>query len=428
MSIKSTVAFSVAAIACVAVAGDVDDRPVGIKIGERLTLKPYVSLSATYDSNVDGRKDGAEDVIWTVNPRIGIEYLSENWKAAFNAYYQYNAYTKGDSTRENSYHGYGEDFQLDWTDSLPSEKGWSFQLAERFMKTTQADDIMLSDGRGYSRDRQELKVAGLLMRRFNESLHANINANYYWLDYDNDNNGNNYYSGMYGWSRWSVGLEAGYALSKWTDILLSGSYSGYTQDNVGANAARYGLNSYNISDKSQSWSVMGGIGSYATERISYRALLGWTRFDYGDGSDKNDGLTYEVSGNWKIGETWNTMLLASSYYQPCESEYASSIRVDSFSWGLGKTMVRGKLTATFDLAYRRETREYTAMEGYDYDRDIISARLGLNYIVSRYITAFARVEYQNSIGSGGDSKTAAARAEYYDYNRFRGTLGLSLTY
>ena len=35
---------------------DMVDRPTGFKIGERMTLRPYVSLSYTYDSNVDSAK------------------------------------------------------------------------------------------------------------------------------------------------------------------------------------------------------------------------------------------------------------------------------------------------------------------------------------------------------------------------------------
>jgi hypothetical protein len=62
-------------------------------------------------------------------------------------------------------------------------------------------------------------------------------------------------------------------------------------------------------------SVYGGIASRATERISYRALVGWTKFKYADGDSNSDGITYTVSGNWKISDTWNTMFLANSYFR-----------------------------------------------------------------------------------------------------------------
>ena len=66
MNIKfSAIATTVVVSASVLTASaDVVDRPTGFKIGERMTLRPYVSLSYTYDSNVDSAKhakDGNAD-------------------------------------------------------------------------------------------------------------------------------------------------------------------------------------------------------------------------------------------------------------------------------------------------------------------------------------------------------------------------------
>ena len=54
--LKSIAAVAIAA-SCTAAMGEMMDRPIGIKIGERMTLKPYLSFSVAYDSNVEGRKD-----------------------------------------------------------------------------------------------------------------------------------------------------------------------------------------------------------------------------------------------------------------------------------------------------------------------------------------------------------------------------------
>ena len=92
-------------------AAEVMDRPVGIRIGQRMTLKPYVSISATYDSNVDSRNDGDDDVVWRINPGLSLEYKAENWVLTANLHYQYNQYSKDHKTGSNTYnyHGYGED-------------------------------------------------------------------------------------------------------------------------------------------------------------------------------------------------------------------------------------------------------------------------------------------------------------------------------
>ena len=169
---------------------------------------------------------------------------------------------------------------------------------------------------------------------------------------------------------------------------------------------------------------MAGLGTRATERISYRILTGWSRFEYANGDAKDiNGWTYQLSAKWKLSDTWNTMLLASSYYQPSEREVASAIRVDSISWGLAHSMVRGKLNATFDLNYRKETHEYSFSRGYDYDDDIITARLGLNYTLNRFLQLYGRIEYQTDMCDGGN-----VRGHNYDYDRFRGTVGMRLTY
>ena len=211
-----------------------------------------------------------------------------------------------------------------------------------------------------------------------------------------------------------VGAEAGFAPSKWTDILVSGAYQYYSQDNVEGSA---------ISDTSQGFSLQGGLGSYMTDRISYRLLAGWSMFDYGDGADHVNGFVYTASGNWKIGETWNTMLLASSYYQPSERQYDSQARVDAVSWGIAKVMVRGKLRTTFDIRYRHETHESVSDSNWDYTLNIWTTRLGLDYTLCRFLSLFAYAEYQKSMNDEADKRNDA-----YDYDRWRLTAGFRVQY
>ena len=390
---------------------DVIDRPNGFKIGERMTLRPYVSLSYTYDSNVDSAKHGKDGSTWVVNPGLGAEYKGENWEIAGRAWYRYHAYNRYSSQLNES--SFGESLTFKWADSLPNERGWSVLLSESFTQIAQDDDMSNYSGRGLGRDRKTFQTAGIIERRINERLHAALEASYYLLDYDNDVKK---YAPLYGWKRALVGGEAGYAASKWTDIILAANYGWYWQDNIPTNV-RY-------SDESRGWSVMGGIGTRATERIEYRILTGWSRFEYADGDAKDiNGWTYQVSGKWKISDRWNMMLLAASYYQPDERETCAAIRVDSISWGLAHSMVRGKLNATLDLNYRREKHDYTVSRDYSYDDDIITARLGLNYTLNRFLQLFGRIEYQTLMCDGGN-----VRGHNYDYDRFRGTVGMRLTY
>ena len=390
---------------------DVIDRPNGFKIGERMTLRPYVSLSYTYDSNVDSTKHAKDGSTWVVNPGLGAEYKGDNWELAGRAWYRYHAYNRYSHQLNES--SFGENLTFKWADSLPNEKGWSVVLSEALTQIAQDDDMSDHGGKGLGRDRKTFQAAGVIERRINEHLHAAVNASYYMLDYDNDVKS---YAPLYGWKRILAGGEIGYAASKWTDFILAANYGWYKQDNIPSNI-RY-------SDESRGWTVMAGFGTRATEKIEYRILTGWSRFEYAEGdADDIDGWTYQVSGKWKITDTWNMMLLAASYYQPSEREMCSAIRVDSISWGVAHSMIRGKLNATFDLNYRRETHEYSYTRGYDYDDDIITARLGLNYTLNRFLQIYGRLEYQTDMCDGGN-----VRGHNYDYDRYRGTVGMRLTY
>ena len=397
---------------CLPAFAEVLDRNDGLRIGQRMTLRPYVTASVSYDSNPKSQHDDEDpDALWTISPGLSLAYNADSWSLLLSGYYNYRTYTRSTNQGYNQ-HSYGEDLRWNWANSTGVEKGWSLIIGEAFQQLTGADDLTLSDGRGYVQDTRQLQLSAALQRRFNERWHGNVNTGYYWLDYLNDTR---YAGAMYGWDRLSLGGEAGFAPSPWTDIILSGGYQGYTQDNAGGN--QY------LDDTSYGWTVQGGIGSYMTDRISYRVLLGWTSFDYAGGASSSDGLTYTVSANWKIGETWNTMVLATSYYQPAERQYASASRVDAVSWGLAKSMVRGKLRGTLDLRYRRETNEYVLGNGMDYTLDIITGRIGFDYTFCRFFSVFAHCEYQRSWNDESDARGGA-----YDYDRLRITGGIRLAY
>ena len=406
-AISTTLVVSTLALTA---AADFVDRPRGFKIGERLTLRPYVSLSYTYDSNVDSSKHSKDASIWVVNPGLGAEYIDENWEVIGRAWYRYHGYSRYKSRLNQS--SYGENLSFKWTDSLPNEKGWSVLLTESFTQIAQDDDMTEHNGRGIGRDRKTFQIAGIAERRINEHWHAAGEASFYYLDYENNISE---YAPLYGWKRTTVGGEVGYMASKWTDLLLAANYQWYQQDNVPKNSG--------YSDGSHGFVVMGGLGTRATERISCRILTGWSRFEYAKDAKKINGWTYQASAKWKISDTWNMMALATSYYQPSEREICSAIRVDSISWGVAHSMVRGKLNSTFDLNYRRETHEYSYSRGYDYDDDIITVRLGLNYTINRFLQLYGSLEYQTDMCDGGN-----VRGHNYDYDRFRGTVGMRLTY
>ena len=137
----------ISAIGAVAVAfsasAEMMDRPGGFRIGQRLTIRPYVSFSATYDSNVGSNSAEDEDVIWTVNPGLNFEYRADRWYLLGSGYYSFNAYSKDHKSNTSDYHNYGQTLTFGWDTSSKEERGWSLILNESFRLLNETDDITL---------------------------------------------------------------------------------------------------------------------------------------------------------------------------------------------------------------------------------------------------------------------------------------------
>lgn len=394
-------------VAGIALADDgIVDRPTGIKFN-RLTLRPYVSFSYSFDSNPDSGKKGAANAsYWTANPGLGLDFQGDNWKISGNVYYLYHAFSSGQDSSLNN-HSYGEQLGFYWSNIVNHGPGWALSLSERYSKIDQNDDFSHADGKGLWRNRQQFDASVVVQRRFNEYWYSAANAGCYWLDYENDPSA---YGPLYGWERWTAGLEVGVTVSKWADLFVAGGYQRYSQDTHGLN----------IDKDSNGWTVHLGATGDLSEKLTYRVSGGVSTFHYAN-ADSDAGFTYEGSLKWNISDTLMTSLLASSYYHPSEREAGSAVRCDSISWGIAKAMVRGKLNATFDVAFRHDTHVYSYNNASDWDINLLTARLGVNYIVNRLVTVFGRVEFQDEMNEG-------SVGNHYDYDRWRATLGVKFTY
>ena len=385
------------------------DKPQGFRFfNQHLTIKPYVAISYTYDSNVDTSHKSSGDSIFCIQPGADFEWKGERWALVGSAWYRRNAYCKyANEMGENSY---GESLAYKWTTSKQDERGWSLILAEKYRYTDQADALGSGDGRGIWRDREALDVSGAIQRRFTERLHAEVLAQYNWLDYKNDTGK---YAPLYGWSEWAVGAQAGYAASKWTDILVAAGYSHYLQKNG------HGYHNYN--NESEVWTVQAGLGTHATEKITYRVLTGVSWLDYGGHSNADCGWTYSLDANWRITRQLQFSVLGKSFYQPSERTRGQAIKVYSLSGGLSYLTLGDKLTLTANVAWRYEDTCYNdryLAYGNDFDEDILSFRLGADYIINRWMSVFASLTWEE--------EWCDRRA--YDYDRFRGTIGTRFHY
>ena len=303
--------------------GSMADKPRGIRPfdSQRLTIKPYVALSYTYDSNIDTSHHAADDSIFCVNPGADFTWQGDRWELAGTLWYRYNAYC--DYSKEMGENSYGEALTYKWSNVSEDGKGWNLLLAERYQYINQSDSITYGDGRGIWRDREHLDASGVLERRFANKWHASVSGQYNWLDYKNDTGK---YAPLYGWSQYAVGLEGGYIASPWTDLLIAGGYSHYTQ--------KQGHGYRNYSNSSEVWSIQAGIGTRATERITYRALMGVSQLEYGGRGNTDCGWTYQLSANWRVTRQVQLSALGNSYYQPSERSLGQAVKVYSLSGGV----------------------------------------------------------------------------------------------
>ena len=387
----------------------VADKPQGFRFfNQHLTIKPYVALSYTYDSNIDTARHAEGDSIFCIQPGADFDWKGDRWALVGSLWYRRNAYCKySNEMGENSF---GESLAYKWTTSKQDERGWSLILAEQYRYIDQSDALGSGDGRGVWRDRETFDASGVLQRRFTERLHAELQGQYNWLDYKNDTGK---YAPLYGWSEYSVGAQAGYASSKWTDFLIAGGYSHYRQ--------KKGHGYRNYSNESQVWTVQAGLGSHATEKITYRALMGASWLDYGGHSNADCGWTYSFDANWRVTRQLQVSALGKSYYQPSERTVGQAVKVYSLSGGLSYLTLGDKMTLSANLAWRYEDTCYNDRYlgyGNDFDEQILSARVGANYTINRWMSVFAQVTWEEEW----------CDVKAYGYDRFRGTIGMRFHY
>lgn len=374
-----------------------EGRSQGLKFNN-LSVSPFVNLEYTFDSNVDYDKNNYKDSIFRINPGVDVSYDGNDWGLTANGWYAYDKYSKYDILDAIRY---GENIEF----YRESASGWKLVLGQRYVKSGQNDSI-LDGGRGLWRDRSELALNSALSYEVSERTMVTLTGMYSDLKYNMDQN---QYAPLYGWQEWSVGVELSRKLTEKSNLLLNGSYQNYVSDGSSAG----------VSSQSTGYSLMAGLGSRATRKISYRALAGMNWFDYA-GGDQLCGWTYSLDASWVMNQRWAWSFAASSYYQPSEREQNQAMEVRALSTGIIYRPLP-KLTTRLDFAYRQEQNQYPnsqAVQLGSITEDRLETRLRADYRLMRYMSVYCSFEYQEQF-----SEDPA-----YEFERFRGTLGLNLRY
>jgi len=359
-----------------------------------LSVSPFVNLEYAYDSNVYYTKEAAGDSILTVNPGVDLTYKGNDWGLTGNGWFAYDKYLDIDTLNATRY---GESFEV----YKETANGFRLVLGQKYLKSGQ-NDSLADGGRGLWRSRDELSFNSALSYQVSEKTSLTLTGVYSDLNYAKDPV--KYYD-LYGWSEWSLGLEGAYKITEKSNLLLNGGYQNYTSD--GAKG---------ISSGSTGYSLMAGIGSAATKKITYRILTGASWFQYAEG-DQLVGWTYSLDSSWVINKKLVATIAGSSYFQPSEQEQNQATQVYALSTGLSYRPM-GKLTTRFDISYRREENQFAVSSGGMNTEDRYSIRARADYQLMRYATVYLGAEYQDQLSD----------EDKYSFDRYRGTMGLSFRY
>ena len=91
------------------------------------------------------------------------------------------------------------------------------------------------------------------------------------------------------------------------------------------------------------------------------------------------------------------------------------------STGLSYLTLGDKVVLSGNIAWRHEQNVYNDLylaNGNNFDEDLLSVRLGVDYTMNRWMSLFANFTWEEEW----------CERHSYDYHRFRGTLGVRFHY
>jgi outer membrane scaffolding protein for murein synthesis (MipA/OmpV family) len=382
-------------IAVVLPLGVFGQRSDGLRFGN-FKFSPYISLDASYDSNIRLQPDAKDDIIYRLSPGLDAQYRGTDWGITGNAWYSYDLYQRYDILNASRY---GEELEV-FVESL---KGWKFLIGERYYYSNQNDSMLTGGGSGVWRNRHQFDLNALLSYAVNDRLSLGLTGMYTdnWFDSDTAK-----YQPLYGWSSAQIGAEIDYAITPLTGLLLDGSYQYYQTD----------ANLPGETDTSNGFSIMAGFGSRLTERVKYRILAGANVYSFADDTTISPAVNASLS--WMLSDRWALTVASATYFQPSETARGQAKNIWSLSGGVSYKPT-ARIDMTTDLVYRREENNTMSdlVTSKDYVTDQYAIRYRVSYWFVRYASVYGAAEYTFQSDEIQD-----------DWERIRISLGCMLRY
>ncbi len=376
------------------------DEGRGVWVGP-MNLSPYLNASWFYDSNVDFVREGEEDLIETeknsegynVQPGLSLHLPGNGWALTGDGWYQMERYDADFAENRD-----------DWSESLSlsaeTPRDLSLRLTEMVQFVSHEDVDM-----DRWNDRLEARVSGDVAKSLGERTRVGLGGSYSDLIYDDED--------LYDWS--SVGASATVSrdITERLDLTFSGGLTSQSSEDQDGNA--------------ESWTANAGFASRATEKVAFNAAAGVTSYTGFEDDESRVGLSYDLGAKWQTTERLTLSMSGTSQFQPAEDVEDNSALVSTVGVGANYRPL-DRWTLFTQASYRREdysnpVRNENMMllddpAGETRRDDQISGAARLVFAVTRDVSVFGGLVYSYSTSTISD----------FDYDRWRGSLGVALRY
>lgn len=402
----------------------------GIQIG-RSVLSPYLSLSLTHDSNAElepnsEEREGLEDQF--LEYRLGVSWvLAQNLKSfSFSGWWYERLYQEFDNLDNTGYGQYAS-FSM----GTPSQT--TLTLYQRFERLTdntrtdtfapQANNVQPDPVGGANAEerseRDTLTLSAILGTRVGDQTTGGLSYQYSETDYaDRDLSSN---------SSQNLSAQAGYIVTPKSSVFVRGSYGI--------------LESESLTEDGYTTSLLGGISSVATEKLSYNIGVGWNRYERDpeppdpafpdvepDPGLEDDGPAYDAAIQWAASHKTSVSASGSLGFEN-SANAASSVRQTERI----QLAISHRLTTRVGLGaavfYRHEDYSEPRIvqspdpgaepELINDERETVGGNLSASYTPKApWYNVFARASYEDTTASTTNS----------EYDQFRATIGVRMHY
>lgn len=381
----------------------------GIALGSFI-LSPFVDLNGTYDSNVRLLSTNTiDDIFVDIMAGLACVNSNKNWEVNGRAWYMWRHYC---NTPDLDHAEWSIRTDLGWgkRDSLKLDLNYKYRYTEDIDRnpttssgiSSESQPLILAEDRALrvARTLHDLSIAG--GRDLTDKTAVDLGYSYSSTEYPATN--------LNDWLEHKLLGEAGYRATDKTWIHLQLQAGLQDSDSLGRQSL-FAL-------------LRLGAQTRTTEKISYKASLGFERYDYqysyNTATQQEYNLfSFDITGKWKATRKLHFQLTGRNGVQPT-AEYDNNIMTVYLASLSCEYYFNDPLYASLTGSYRHDFYE---------EQEIVDGIL--QDIENRQISGYARINYappKKFYKIYVEGRYEITRATWTDYDQLRLTLGLMLKY